>query len=135
MDDRNGGGQMGPADDRDDRDDLTPERSTRRAEDARLVTAIRNGDPDAFGRLYDDWFDRVHDLAGRIVNDDDAAADIAQAAFVQAWRNLDSLQDVTVRTNSARVLESENFTDEVFEKLHNYCAAIDSAVSRIVTEG
>ena len=54
--------------------------------------ARRGDDPDAFGRLYDRWFDRVHDLAFRIVHDDAAAADVAQDAFVSAWRNIDKLE-------------------------------------------
>jgi RNA polymerase sigma factor (sigma-70 family) len=54
---------------------------------------VRAGDPDAFGVLYDRWFDRVHDLAYRIVYDENAAADVAQDAFLSAWRNLDRLED------------------------------------------
>ena len=54
---------------------------------------LRAGDPDAFGRLYDKWFDRVHDLAFRILYDQEAAADVAQDAFVAAWRGIDTLDD------------------------------------------
>jgi RNA polymerase sigma factor (sigma-70 family) len=54
---------------------------------------MRAGDPDAFGQLYDEWFDRVHDLAFRIVFDTEVAAEVAQDAFLSAWRNLDSLAD------------------------------------------
>ncbi len=67
-------------------------RAAERAEDAALVARARGDDPDAFGRLYDRWFDRVHDLAFRIVHDDAAAADVAQDAFVAAWRNLEKLE-------------------------------------------
>jgi RNA polymerase sigma factor (sigma-70 family) len=66
---------------------------SRGANDAPLVTRVREGDPDAFGLLYDRWFDRVVDLAYRILRDADAAADVAQDAFVAAWRNLDRLED------------------------------------------
>jgi RNA polymerase sigma factor (sigma-70 family) len=62
-------------------------------DDARLVVAARSGDPDAFGRIYDAWFDRVHDLAYRIVRDAEAAADVAQDAFLSAWRNLERLEE------------------------------------------
>ena len=65
----------------------------RGASDARLVEAARAGEPDAFGRLYDTWFDRVHDLAYRILWDAEAAADVAQDAFLSAWRNLERLED------------------------------------------
>ena len=45
------------------------------------------------------------------------------------------LEDVTVRTQAARILESETFTETIFEKLSVYCRAIDEAVNRIATEG
>ena len=70
-----------------------PVRVARRARDAELVEGVRRGDERAFGRLYDDWFDRVYDVARRIVRDDEVAADVAQEAFLSAWRNLDSLAD------------------------------------------
>jgi RNA polymerase sigma factor (sigma-70 family) len=69
------------------------DRPSRGALDAPLVTAARAGDGAAFGKLYDRWFDRVHDLAYRILRDTEAAADVAQDAFLAAYRNLDNLQD------------------------------------------
>jgi RNA polymerase sigma factor (sigma-70 family) len=74
------------------RDD--PPDQPRGAHDAPLVLRVRAGDTAAFGELYDRWFDRVLDLANRVVRDESAAADIAQDAFLAAWRNLDSLEDV-----------------------------------------
>ena len=64
-----------------------------RAEDERLVLALRAGDQDAFGRLFDRWYDRVHELARRITRDDALAADVAQDAFLAAWQRLDRLDD------------------------------------------
>jgi hypothetical protein len=46
-----------------------------------------------------------------------------------------TLEDVTVRTQAARILDNETFTDEVFEKLSRYCQSIDTSVGRIVSEG
>lgn len=37
-------------------------RAAERREDAALVEQARADDPDAFGLLYDRWFDRVNDL-------------------------------------------------------------------------
>lgn len=70
-------------------------RAAERAEDGALVARARGDDPDAFGRLYARWFDRVHDLAYRITRDDAAASDVAQDAFVSAWRNLARLEKPT----------------------------------------
>ena len=67
--------------------------SPRAASDAALVARVRADDPHAFGELYDLYFDRVLDLAYRIVWDENAAADVAQDAFLSAWRNLDRLED------------------------------------------
>ena len=55
--------------------------------------AVRSGDPDVFGELYDIWFDRVFNVALRIVRDQDTAAEVTQDAFESAWRNLDGLED------------------------------------------
>src|SRR5919201_3019496 len=65
----------------------------RGADDAPLVARVRAGDPNAFGELYDRWFDRVLDLAYRIVWDRDAAADVAQDTFLSAYRNIGRLED------------------------------------------
>ncbi|MEL7206749.1 MAG: sigma factor, partial [Actinomycetota bacterium] len=73
-------------------DDLPDEPGTPDG-DAALVAAVRDGDPDAFGRLFDAWFDRAYDVARRIVRDPDDAADVAQEALLAGWRNLDGLED------------------------------------------
>jgi hypothetical protein len=49
--------------------------------------------------------------------------------------DLRSLEDVTVRTQAANILESETFTETIFEKLSEYCRAIDEAVGRVTSEG
>jgi len=64
-----------------------------RAESMRLVTALREGDEHAFGKLYDLWFDRVYDVAYRVLRDQHAAAEVAQDAFLSAWRNIGGLSD------------------------------------------
>lgn len=42
------------------------------------------------------------------------------------------VQDVTVRNHAARVLESDQFTEKLYEKLDRYFAAIATEVSQIV---
>jgi hypothetical protein len=46
-----------------------------------------------------------------------------------------ALEDVTVRTQAARILETETFTEVLFQKLTEYCNALDEAVGRITSEG
>jgi hypothetical protein len=49
--------------------------------------------------------------------------------------DLRAIEDVTVRTQTARILETENFTESLFERLAEYSRTIDEAVGRITTEG
>jgi RNA polymerase sigma factor (sigma-70 family) len=63
-------------------------------DDAALVLAVREGDPEAFGVLFDRWFDRVYDVARNIVRDPDTAADVAQDTFISAWERLDRLDRI-----------------------------------------
>jgi hypothetical protein len=46
-----------------------------------------------------------------------------------------ALEDVTVRTQVARILETESFTESIFEKLAEFSREIDEAVGRITSEG
>ncbi|HEX6311422.1 MAG TPA: sigma-70 family RNA polymerase sigma factor [Acidimicrobiia bacterium] len=64
-----------------------------RASETELAERARAGDAEAFGLLYDAWFDRVHDLARRIVHDPAGAADVTQDAFLAAWRGREGLRD------------------------------------------
>lgn len=48
---------------------------------------------------------------------------------------LNDLEDVTVRTQAGRLLESEAFTEQVYASLDQYSRAIDASVTRILTEG
>ncbi len=64
-----------------------------RERDAGWVVAAVSGDPAAFGRLYDAWFDKAYDVALRIGRDREVAAEVTQDAFLSAWRNLGRLED------------------------------------------
>jgi hypothetical protein len=43
----------------------------------------------------------------------------------------DQIEDLTIRNQVVEVLKSEDFTDQLHDKLTQYYAAIDSSVSRI----
>lgn len=64
-----------------------------RARDAEWVRRAVAGDRDAFALLYDEWFDRVFNLALRVVRNRDVAEEVCQDAFLSAWRSLDRLED------------------------------------------
>ncbi len=61
--------------------------------DSELVVAARGDDPDAYGQLFERWFDRAWNVARTIVRNDDLAADVAQDAIIGAWQRLDQLDD------------------------------------------
>ena len=44
---------------------------------------LQQGDREAFTLLYERYFDRVFDLASRVLRDPDAASDVAQNTFMK----------------------------------------------------
>jgi len=60
--------------------------------DADLVAACRSGRTEAFGELVTRHQDRVFNLAYRLTSSADDAAEIAQEAFLKAYRGLDSFR-------------------------------------------
>jgi RNA polymerase sigma-70 factor (ECF subfamily) len=57
-------------------------------DEARLITACRNGDPDAFSELVRLHQRRVFSLAGRFFRRREDVEDAAQETFLTAWRKL-----------------------------------------------
>ena len=43
-------------------------------------------------------------------------------------------EDISIRNCVAQVLESELYTDRLYERIETYCAAIDRDVARIIAE-
>jgi RNA polymerase sigma-70 factor (ECF subfamily) len=62
-----------------------------------LITAAVAGDLNAFNRLVLTYQEMAFNLAYRILNDDDAAADATQTAFISAYKNLRSYRGGSFR--------------------------------------
>lgn len=62
--------------------------SSEPADESLLVDRARNNDYRAYEELYRLHIGRVFALCVRLLNDHDLAEDMAQEAFVQAWKNL-----------------------------------------------
>lgn len=57
-------------------------------DETKLIDQVLQGDNDAFAQLVEAYQDRVHGLCLRMVSDREDAQDLAQEAFVKAWRGL-----------------------------------------------
>jgi len=51
------------------------------------MAAIRAGDEQAMGQLYDRYSGIVYSVALRVLNESSAAEDVLQEVFLQLWRN------------------------------------------------
>ncbi|MFV0259555.1 MAG: RNA polymerase sigma factor, partial [Acidimicrobiales bacterium] len=61
--------------------------------DTALVAAVQAGETEAFGTLFDRWFDRSWNVARTVLWDDELAADVAQDALLVAWQRIGQLRD------------------------------------------
>ena len=57
-----------------------------------LISMARDGDLDAFNRLILAYQDMAFNHASRMLNDDDAAEDVTQMAFLSAYRSLSTFR-------------------------------------------
>tara|TARA_R110002072_G_scaffold13418_12_gene56294 strand:+ start:58305 stop:58880 length:576 start_codon:yes stop_codon:yes gene_type:complete len=71
---------------------ILDEKELERARERALVDRARQNDTLAYERLYEMHIGRVFALCTRLCNDRDMAEDLAQEAFVLAWRKLDSFR-------------------------------------------
>jgi RNA polymerase sigma-70 factor (ECF subfamily) len=58
-----------------------------------LIEKAKRGDQDAFGELVLLQQNKVYSLCDHMVNDRDQAEDLAQEAFLKAWRSLPSFRE------------------------------------------
>ncbi|MCC7423989.1 MAG: hypothetical protein IT428_27305 [Planctomycetaceae bacterium] len=45
------------------------------------------------------------------------------------------IEDGVVRTHSAQVLESDQFTEKLYDRLHSFCEAVEKNMDRIISGG
>ena len=60
--------------------------------DHELIERARNGETDAFRRLYETHVDRVYRLAFRMCGEDDMARDMTQDTFIRVHQRLDQFR-------------------------------------------
>jgi len=54
-----------------------------------LVLQAQDGNPEAFGQLYDAYMERIYRFVYFRVEDEQTAEDITSQVFLKAWSNLD----------------------------------------------
>ena len=57
-----------------------------------LVARLRNGDPDAVGRLYDEYGQRIFAVAYKALGDRSLAEEAVQLTFLKTWQAADRLE-------------------------------------------
>jgi RNA polymerase sigma-70 factor, ECF subfamily len=65
-------------------------------EEQKWVERIRTGDEKAFAALFNRHYGRLHQFAGRIARDSQAAEDIVQEVFVKLWT---ARENLTIKSN------------------------------------
>jgi len=75
-------------------------------DEAALIQSARTGDLNAFNRLVLEYQDMAFNLAARMLNDEDAAADVTQVAFLSAYRSLDSFRGGSFRAWVMRMVSN-----------------------------
>jgi RNA polymerase sigma-70 factor (ECF subfamily) len=62
------------------------------SDDAQLIEATRAGDSEAFGRLVEQYQDRLYNSLLRVLGSAEDARDVVQDAFVQAYLKLETFR-------------------------------------------
>lgn len=75
-------------------------------DEAALVEQARDGDLNAFNRLVLEYQDMAFNLAARMLDDSDAAADVTQVAFLSAYKSLDTFRGGSFRAWVLRMVSN-----------------------------
>src|SRR5512142_1843577 len=76
-----------------------------------LIRDAQTGDLDAFNRLVLAYQDIAFNLALRMLNDEDAAADATQTAFISAYRNLHAYRGGSFRAWVLRMVTNSCYDE------------------------
>lgn len=76
-----------------------------------LIEAAQRGDLDAFNQLVLKYQDMMYRIALRTLNDEAGAADAAQNAMIQAFRNIKSFRGGSFRSWLARVTVNASYDE------------------------
>ena len=81
------------------------------SEELRLVETARKGDLDAFNALVLRYQDAVYGVALRIMSDPHRAADVAQEAFITAYRRLETFRGGSFKSWLLRITTNQCYDE------------------------
>lgn len=84
--------------------------------DDELVAAARRGDRASFNRLVGRYQGMAYNVAYRVLQDSDAAADATQEAFLSAYRRLDQFHGGSFKAWLARIVTNQCYDWLRYEK-------------------
>jgi len=87
-------------------------------DESALIQMACQGDLDAFNRLVLAYQDLAFNLAYRMLSDEDAAADAAQAAFISAYRSLGSYRGGSFKAWVLRMVTNQCYDELRRRKRH-----------------
>ena len=87
-------------------------------EQTTLIQSAQNGDLEAFNQLVLMLQDRLFNVAARMLDDDDSAADAVQNAFILAFRNLSKFRGTSFDFWLLRILKNVCFDELRRRKRH-----------------
>ena len=99
------------------------------AADISLVAAIRSGDENAMGRLYDRYSSIVYSVALRVLGDTGGAEDVLQEVFMQLWRNPGVFDSTRGNLGAWLAVIARNRAIDVIRKRHPETDIADVIVS------
>jgi RNA polymerase sigma-70 factor (ECF subfamily) len=76
-----------------------------------LIQAAQNGDLDAFNLLVTSYQGLAYNVAARLINDDAAAEDATQEAFISAYRNLKSFRGGSFKAWLLRIVTNGSYDE------------------------
>lgn len=87
-------------------------------DEGQLIQSAQKGDLDAFNRLVLTYQDLAYNVAWRILNDDSAAEDATQNAFLSAYRNLGTYRGGSFKAWVLRMVTNACYDELRRQKRH-----------------
>jgi RNA polymerase sigma-70 factor (ECF subfamily) len=103
-------------------------------QDEQIVRAVQTGRTEAFAELVGRHKDKVYAILLRLLRDQDAAEELAQEAFVRAWRGIDGFQGQALFGTWLVQIAIHLARDRMREHRRSRTVSLDELLERSVDE-